>query len=119
MPTVTREAEAIRHPDNLRRHLDSIAYQFNEFLPDEKWIVLIEHFNFCHGKNPDGSKRHYRFSLDKHLGRRISSKSEADTEAERIRIAIRDGIFGTVNPRLKCLQTCSRSASTRRRGCER
>jgi integrase len=51
------------------------------------------HFNFCHGKNPDGSKRHYRFSLDKHLGHRLKRKSEAETEAERIRIAIRDGVF--------------------------
>jgi hypothetical protein len=51
------------------------------------------HFNFCHGKNPNGSKRHYRFSLDKRLGRRLTSKSEAETEAERIRIAIRDGVF--------------------------
>lgn len=56
------------------------------------------HFNFCHGKNPDGSKRHYRFSLDKRLGRRIKSKSEAETEAERIRIAIRDGVFGAPRP---------------------
>ena len=42
LPTVTREAEGIRQQDHLRRHLDSIAFQFNEFLPDEKWMVLIE-----------------------------------------------------------------------------
>lgn len=56
------------------------------------------HFNFCHGKSPDGLKRHYRFSLDKHLGRRLKSKSEAEGEAERIRIAIRDGVFGATLP---------------------
>jgi integrase len=50
------------------------------------------HFNFAH------EKKHYRFSLDKHLGRRLKSKSEAEDEAERIRIAIRDGVFGVIQP---------------------
>jgi integrase len=36
--------------------------------------------------------------LDKHLGRRIASKTEAEAEAERIRIAIRDGVFSVERP---------------------
>ena len=35
-------ARGIRHQDNPWRHLDSIAFQFNEFQPDEKWMLLIE-----------------------------------------------------------------------------
>jgi integrase len=37
--------------------------------------------------------KHYRFSLDKQLSRTIDSKTEAETEAERLRIAIREGRF--------------------------
>src|SRR5690606_10240159 len=33
-------------------------------------------------------------SLDKHLGRKLRGKTEAETEAERIRAAIRSGTFG-------------------------
>jgi integrase len=36
---------------------------------------------------------HYRFSLDKEVGRRLEGKGEAEAEAERIRTAIRDGRF--------------------------
>jgi integrase len=46
---------------------------------------------------------HYRFSLDKHLGRRIDSKSAAETEAERLRIAIREGTFGKSAPVVESL----------------
>jgi integrase len=56
------------------------------------------HFNYKHGDV------HYRFSLDKEVGRRIEGKGEAEAEAERIRTAIRDGRFrsvsGTTPPRL-------------------
>jgi len=46
------------------------------------------HFNF----KPKGG-RAYRFSLDAEIGRHIKTKEEAETEADRIRIAIRDGTF--------------------------
>lgn len=52
------------------------------------------HFNF---KLPGGPS--HRFSLDKHLGRPVKSKTEAETEAEKIRTAIREGTFGQVAPR--------------------
>ena len=41
---------------------------------------------------------HHRFSLDKHLGRHIDSKSEAVEEAATIRKAIKAGTFGQVTP---------------------
>jgi integrase len=37
---------------------------------------------------------HYRFSLDRYLGRRLAGKTEAEGEAERIRTEIRAGRFG-------------------------
>jgi hypothetical protein len=40
----------------------------------------------------------YRFSLDKHLGRRVVTKSEATAEAVSIRAAIREGRFQTGAP---------------------
>ena len=40
----------------------------------------------------------YRFSLDKHLGRRIDSKTKADAEAENLRNKIRKGEFGQPAP---------------------
>lgn len=46
-------------------------------------------FNFRH------RGRDYRFSLDRRLGRRITSKTEAEAEATRIRLAIRDGLYDT------------------------
>lgn len=52
------------------------------------------YFNF---KLPGGTP--YRFSLDKHLGRHIDSKTAAELEAETIRQAIRDGTFGQAAPR--------------------
>ena len=45
------------------------------------------HFNYKHGEV------HYRFSLDREVGRRIEGKTEAEAEAERIRTAIRNGTF--------------------------
>jgi integrase len=41
---------------------------------------------------------HHRFSLDKHLGRHVESKSEAADEAATIRIAIKAGRFGQTAP---------------------
>ena len=38
--------------------------------------------------------RGYRFSLDRHVGRHIESKTEAEDLAERIRVDIRAGTFG-------------------------
>jgi hypothetical protein len=38
--------------------------------------------------------RHCRFSLDRHYGRHIDSKTEAEALAELIRVAIRAGTFG-------------------------
>ena len=37
--------------------------------------------------------RHYRFSLDREVGKRLKDKGEARGEADRLRIAIRDGHF--------------------------
>src|SRR5690349_7773355 len=45
------------------------------------------HLNFKHGQT------HYRFSLDKEVGRRIEGKGEAEAEAERLRTEIREGRF--------------------------
>ena len=47
------------------------------------------YFNF---KPKDGPS--YRFSLDKHLGRHVDNKTDAETEGEKIRIAIKEGRFG-------------------------
>jgi hypothetical protein len=38
---------------------------------------------------------HYRFSLDRHLGRHLDSKTEAEDAAERLRVAIKDGTFNS------------------------
>ena len=51
------------------------------------------HFSFTWGGTP------YRFSLDRQLGRHLDNKTEAETEAEHIRQAIRDGRFGQPAPR--------------------
>ena len=48
------------------------------------------HFNYKHGEV------HYRFSLDREVGRRIEGKTEAEAEAERIRTEIRSGTFRSV-----------------------
>jgi len=42
--------------------------------------------------------RHHRFSLDRHLGRHVASKTEAQAEADRLRSAIRAGTFGSNAP---------------------
>ena len=50
------------------------------------------HFSFKH------QGVHYRFSLDRHLGRHVSSKTEAEDVAGRLRVAIRDGVFAEPAP---------------------
>ena len=40
----------------------------------------------------------YRFSLDKHLGKQIDNKTDADAAAEDIEKAIREGTFGRPAP---------------------
>jgi integrase len=42
--------------------------------------------------------RHYRFSLDRNVGRKIAGKTDAETEAELIRTAIRAGTFDAPPP---------------------
>ncbi len=73
--------------------------------PRRQWAKCEHpwHFNY---KPSDPARRNshskdggYRFSLDKHLGRRIDSKTDAETEAERIRLAIKEGRFGQAEPR--------------------
>ena len=51
------------------------------------------HFNF----KWDG--RHYRFSLDRHVARRLTTKSDAKAEADRIRTDIRSGNFRSPHDR--------------------
>ena len=46
------------------------------------------HFSFKHGGV------HHRFSLDRHTGYHVASKTEAEGVAERLRVAIRAGTFG-------------------------
>lgn len=42
---------------------------------------------------PKGVGPHYRISLDKHAGKHLERKEDARAEAERIKTAIRDGLF--------------------------
>jgi integrase len=55
------------------------------------------HFNF------KWKDTHYRLSLDKHLGKHVDSRSAAETEAERLRLAIKDGTFNVVAPVVESL----------------
>ncbi len=63
-----------------------------------KWAKCSHpwHFNF----KPRGGPS-YRFSLDAEIGKPIKSKTEAEAEAERIRTAIRDGVFVRASERHK------------------
>jgi len=64
--------------------------------PRRQWAKCSHgwHFNF----KPRGGPS-YRLSLDKHLGQHIDNKTDAETEAEKIRIAIKEGRFGQPAPR--------------------
>ena len=59
--------------------------------PHTKWPKCPHgwHFNFS------WKGASYRLSLDRECGRHIDSKTEAETEADRLRGEIRDGVFGT------------------------
>ena len=63
--------------------------------PKQRWPKCPHswYFNF---KPPNG--RAYRFSLDKHLGRHLETKAEALSEADRIRVAIREKRFQLGSP---------------------
>ena len=50
------------------------------------------HLNFKHAGT------HYRFSLDRHAGRHLTSKAEALAEADVLRTAVRAGNFGRSMP---------------------
>ena len=67
--------------------------------PRRQWAKCAHpwHFNF------KWHRTHYRFSLDRELGRPIPSKTEARTEADRLRAAIRDGTFRPIVPALQSL----------------
>ena len=97
-----------RHNDGLRKICDC---------PRRTWVKCAHpwHFNFKpkHGAPPpdwlarpgrDGRPRDpkawpgYRFSLDVHFKKRITSKTEAEALADRLRTEIREGQFGTQAP---------------------
>ena len=52
------------------------------------------HFSYKYGG------KHYRISMDRYLDRRITSKTEALEEAEKVRVAIRGGTFQKKGTRL-------------------
>jgi Phage integrase SAM-like domain len=57
--------------------------------PRKNWAKCSHpwHFNF------KWNGEHYRFSLDREVGHPITNKTDAETEAERLRTAIREGRF--------------------------
>jgi integrase len=57
--------------------------------PRKNWAKCPHpwHFNF------KWKGEHYRFSLDREVGHTITNKTDAETEAERLRTAIREGRF--------------------------
>lgn len=63
--------------------------------PRRQWskCACAWHFSFKWGET------HYRFSLDKHLGKHIDSRSAAEDEAHEIRKQIKAGTFGQATPR--------------------
>ncbi len=76
----------------MRRRNDGIRKRCG--CPPKNWSKCAHpwHLNFKHGQT------HYRFSLDKEVGRRLQGKGDAEAEAERIRTAIRDGGFRAASP---------------------
>jgi integrase len=63
--------------------------------PRRTWAKCLHAWHFAF----KWAGTHYRFSLDRHLGKHIDNKTEAETEADRIRIAIKEGRFGQPAPR--------------------
>ena len=57
--------------------------------PRRQWAKCAHpwHFSF------KWKGRHYRFSLDRHLGQHVASKTDAKSAADQLRAAIRDGVF--------------------------
>ena len=57
--------------------------------PRKNWAKCSHpwHFNF------KWKGEHYRFSLDREVGHPVTSKTEAEKEADRLRTAIREGVF--------------------------
>jgi hypothetical protein len=57
--------------------------------PRKNWAKCSHpwHFNF------KWKGEHYRFSLDREVGHPVTSKTEAEQEADRLRTAIREGRF--------------------------
>ena len=57
--------------------------------PRKNWAKCPHpwHFNF------KWKDEHYRFSLDREVGHPVTSKTEAEKEADRLRTAIREGRF--------------------------
>src|SRR5215204_2767968 len=76
--------------DGLRKLCDCTRKRWSEC--DHSW-----YFNF------KWKGHHYRFSLDKELGKPIDSKSKAEEEADRIRTLIRDGKFRADMPAAETL----------------
>ena len=62
--------------------------------PQKRWPKCRHswHFSF------KWDDHHYRFSLDRHLGRHLDSKTDAEREAAQIRSAIQQGRFGRPAP---------------------
>ena len=62
--------------------------------PRQRWPKCRHSWHFAY----KWGGHHFRFSLDKHLGRHLDSKTEAESEAEKIRLEIRAGQFGRPAP---------------------
>jgi integrase len=78
----------------IRNRLDGLRKRCT--CPRRRWSTCAHPWHFAF----QWKGEHFRFSLDKHLGRTIVGKTEAEAEAEKIRAAIRSGTFrlGTPEP---------------------
>ena len=74
--------------------------------PRRRWAKCEHswHFSYKHGE------RHYRFSLDKHAGKHLDRKADAEELAADLRKQIRAGKFGQVVP--VCEMTLAQLADT-------
>lgn len=70
--------------------------------PRKKWKDCLHpwHFNYKprNQRNPKTEDGSYRLSLDRHVGRRLRSRAEAQKEAQRIKDLIDEGKFGAAAP---------------------